>query len=840
MKALFLHRNPLVMLLVTMLAAFTVNPLAMARPAHDSAASKAVAAYGNLPLSFEANRGQTDEQVRFLSRGQGYGLFMTSTEAVLALSKNEAGQNSAAKESVLRMQLLGANLAAQVTGRNALLTQSNYFIGNDPKAWRSNVPHYGKVHYQGVYPGIDLVFYGTEAGQLEYDFVVAPGADPNNIALGIEGADKLVLDASGDLVLHVAGGEVRLRKPYVYQEVDGAKQAIAGHYTLKDERVGFQLAAYDAGRPLVIDPVLVYATYLGGSYFDDGQGIAMDSEGNAYVTGYTRSSDFPATVGAYQVSPSTAGSGYDVYVAKLGPGGSELLYATYLGGAQSEAAYGIAVDGSGNAYVTGNTSSSNFPTTVGAYDESFNAGIDVFVTKLSADGATLDYSTFLGGNGQDVGFAVAVDSSANAYVTGYTGSSDFPAVNAYAAALTGTYDAFVTKLNASGSAVDYSTYLGGAETSGFENGNGIAVSGSPATIYVTGAVRSAGLATPAVAQVTYEGNGDAFMAKFDPSQTEGDTLAYLTYVGGSSGEEGNGITVDGSGNAFVTGYTSSTDFPTTGSAYQPNKQAGNDVFVTKVIPAVSANFAYSTYLGGNGADYGTGIAVDGDGNAIVTGYVYSTTFPTTVDAQQNSNAGSPDAFVTKLNGGGSGLLYSTYFGGESNDNGTAIAVDGAGNAYIAGYTQSKRTFPITRGALKNRLDKNDPTDAFVAKIVITPPSDVGVAGGGFNTRGRVVLSRCGAPPCSENVKIKVKNYGETSTAVAFSLASNAPGVAAPQAGCTGTTSILSPRGTQAVTGCTVEYSEPGIFALTLTVSPTLGTDIDLSNNEAVKKVKVVP
>ena len=284
MKSIILHRTPLVMLVATMLATFTLPQSAAANPVptHNAAAGKVAAAYGDLPLSFEANRGQTSDQVRFLSRGSGYGLFLTPTEAVLALSgsaaepRGDARAKNPAKESVLRLRLAGADPAAQVTGRDELRAKSHYFIGKDPKAWRTNVPHYAKVHYQGVYPGIDLVFYGTEAGQLEYDFVVAPGADPGNIVLGIEGADRLEIDARGDLVLHLAGGEVRFLKPFIYQEVDGIRQAISGRYTLKGDRIGFQMAAYDLGRPLVIDPVLAYSTYLGGSDVEEAHGIAVN------------------------------------------------------------------------------------------------------------------------------------------------------------------------------------------------------------------------------------------------------------------------------------------------------------------------------------------------------------------------------------------------------------------------------------------------------------------------------------------------------------------------------------------------------------------------------------
>ncbi len=356
------------------------------------------ASYGKLPLQFEANRGQTDKDVRFLSRGPGYGLYLTAGEAVLVLSKPAVD----AKRVALRMSLVGAAREPQVRGLEEQPGKANYFIGKDRSKWRTNVPTYAKVQYQNVYPGIDLVYYGNQQ-QLEYDFVVAPGADPGKIVLGFKGADKLEIDAQGELVLHAAGGDIRQHKPIIYQSVDGTRQEIEGSYVRQGaKRVGFQLGAYDKTRPLIIDPVvLAYSTFLGGSDSDGAGGIVVDADGNAYVTGGTASFDFPTTSGAFQ-STFPGGFGTYVFVTKLNPTGSGLVYSTYIGGGNGyTVGRGIAVDAAGNAYITGESQSSGYPTTPGAFQPA-NAGVtgNAFVTKLDPTGSALVYSTYLGPWGQ--------------------------------------------------------------------------------------------------------------------------------------------------------------------------------------------------------------------------------------------------------------------------------------------------------------------------------------------------------------------------------------------------------------------------------------------------------
>jgi len=676
--------------------------------------------YGRLPLQFEANRGQTDKHVRFLSRGPGYSLYLTAGETVLVLAKpNPDARHDARapiKSVALRMSLVGAARKPVVSGLDEQSGKANYFIGKDPAKWHTNVPTYAKVYYQNVYHGIDLLYYGNQS-QLEYDFVVAPGADPKRIVLDFKGADKLEIDAEGDLVLHAPGGDIRQHKPIVYQENDGIRQEIAGSYVRKGaNRVGFQVAAYDTSKPLVIDPVvLAYSTYLGTNGNDSAASIAVDAAGNAYVTG-AASLGFPTTPGAFQTT------GGPVFVTKLNPTGSALVYSTYLGGTEVFRGPAITIDADGNAYVTG-SATSNFPTTAGAFQPNYSGGTDAFVAKLNPEGSALIYSTYLGGTNLDGGTSIALDAARNVYVTGGTSSTDFPTTNAFQSSKangTGNPDAFVTKLDPTGSTLVYSTYLGGDLS---DTGFGIAVT-ADGSAYVTGDTGSANFPTTAGAfQPVFGGKADAFVAKLDPT---GAALVYSTYLGGSDSESGSAIAVDADGNAYVTGGTQSTGFPTTPNAFQPAFSGGfdpfcicvaADAFVTKLDPAGSS-LVYSTYLGGHGTDGGLGIAVDGAHNAYVTGGTSSTDFPTANAFQANRAGGEFDAFVTKLNPAGSALVYSTYLGGRLRDIGRGIALDAANNAYVTGDTgfdkPATNDFPTTPGAFQTTF--GGIFDAFVAKI----------------------------------------------------------------------------------------------------------------------------
>jgi hypothetical protein len=788
------------------------------RPIEPSRQTTKPLPYGQLPLGFEANEGQTDQRVRFLARGSGYSLFLTSNEAVLALRRPggnatqashsnpailramepvpagsripnvvarsalipsraaELTTNSAlttpesrasniepATQAILRMRLVGAKAAAKMTGLGELPGKSNYFLGNDPKKWRTNVRNYTKVKYEKVYPGVDLVYHGNQQ-QLEYDFVVQPGADPQQIAFQISSAEfkpanaveaeTVRIDRNGDLVVPADGGELRFHKPVVYQPMTYKRQmtaaagrrVIEANYVLRGgERIGFQLADYDRKRPVIIDPTLVYSSYLGGSSDDLGSAVAVDALGNAYVTGETFSADFPTTSGAFQsVKP---GDVSNAFVTKLNAAGSAVVYSTYLGGndLNGVSGRGIAVDASGNAYVRGFTNSIDFPTTPGAFQRTFGGGEDAFVTKLNASGSALVYSTYLGGSGFDGGFdggGIAIDAAGNAYVTGTTTSGDFPTTPGAFQTTPGdgfgrVQDAFVSKLNAAGSALVYSTYLGATDTGGF----GIAVD-AKGNAFVAGFTNSADFpTTPGAFQTTYGGLGEAFVTKLNIA---GSGLLYSTYLGGSGGARATAIAVDAAGNAFVTGHTSNTNFPTTLGAFQTTCGGCNlgtdsgDAFITKLNPSGSA-LVYSTFLGGSGDEAGNGIAIDASGNAYVTGFTNSGDFPTTRAAFQAAYGGGvSDAFVSKLNAAGSALVYSTYLGGNDIDNGTGIALrreraerhdqtalqqtqnddrfddeTASGNTYVTGYSFSSN-FPTTPGAFQTIF--GGVADAFVAKI----------------------------------------------------------------------------------------------------------------------------
>jgi hypothetical protein len=720
------------------------------------------AAYGRLPLSFEANQGQAGSEVKFLSRGNAYNLFLTPTEAVLTLGNVDRGLRNLEQvtasldglaqtalsplriphsvfrtphskihtphSAVLRMKLVGANPTAKITGVEELPGKVNYFLGNDPKLWRTNVPTYSKVKYQNVYPGIDLVYYGIQQ-QLEYDLVVAPGADPRSIRMSFEGADKLEVDRQTNLILHIAAGKLVQRAPTFYQEINGIRQTISGHYLLlksegaalstdytssTSQQVGFEVGAYDSTRALVIDPVLVYSTYLGGSGGEFGTGIAADPAGNAYVTGQTNSADFPA---ANPFQPALSGSA-DAFVAKLNPAGTALVYSTYLGGSGDEVSRGIAVDSAGNAYVTGDTGSPDFPTanplqpTIGGPPcGEVGCSVDAFVAKLNAAGTALVYSTYLGGSETDGGSGITLDSTGNAYVTGTTNSSDFPTKNPFQAAFNGFNDAFVAKLNAAGSALAYSTYLGG---SGDDQSSSIAVD-STGNAYVTGSTGSPDFPTQDPLQPALGGGDcelpcpDAFVTKLNAA---GSALVYSTYLGGSNADLGIGIALDLTGNAYVTGRTYSPDFPTQ-NPFQAALNGFIDAFVTKLNAAGSA-LVYSTYLGGSDLEFGFGVAVDSAGNTYVTGDTISPDFPTQNPLQPFHGGGFSDAFVTKLNPAGMSLLYSTYLGGSGGESGSGITVDSAGNAYMTGSTDSP-DFP-TKDPLQPALAGGG--DAFVAKIAV--------------------------------------------------------------------------------------------------------------------------
>lgn len=731
--------------------------------------------YGKLPLAFEANTGQTNNQVKFLSRGPGYTLFLTRrAEAVLVLnavaSKDTSGEPRRAPQStvkphpedktpsVIRMQLVNTDVMPQGAGQDELPGKANYFVGDDPKKWRTNVPLFSKVQYRNVYPGVDLAYYGNQQ-QLEYDFIVAPGADPRSITLNFEGVKKLSLDSQGNLVLAAKESKVRLEKPRIYQDVDGTRREIPGAYVLKNEHeVGFQVAAYDAAKSLVIDPVLSYSTYLGGSGNnaggDSAAGIVVDSAGNAYIIGTTGSPDFPTTPGAFQTTgpaPCSSNLGcaqsLDVFVTKLNPQGSALIYSSFLGGTYLNYGSGIDVDSSGNAYLTGTTCSSDFPTTLGAFQSVFRGNTtfgvaNAFVAKVDPAGSSLVYSTYLGGSGTggamvggtcyhgDQGNSIAVDGIGDAYVAGGTQSADFPTTpgSFQPAYHSNSNSAFITKLNPTGTSLLYSTYLGG---SSYDAAYGLALD-QGGRAYVTGRASSTDFpTTPGAFQTASPLKVGSCCATSSVFVTEmnadGTALIYSTYVGGNGWDVALGIALDSAGSAYVTGSTNSINFPTTPGAFQPvapikTGTFATNAFVTK-LNNTGSGLAYSSYVGGigGGSDSAYCIAVDSVGDAFLTGYTTSIDFPITANAIQPvpADAGNGDAFVLALNPQGTAPVYSSYLGGIGGSSfGAGIALDSSLNAYVVGGTAST-AFPTTLGAFQStapqkRLSFEEA--AFVTKI----------------------------------------------------------------------------------------------------------------------------
>lgn len=647
-------------------------------------------AHSGAPLSFEVNRGQAPADARFLIR-KGARTVAVGPAEILA--------------GGIRLQLLGANRRAEAEPLDPQPGVSHYLLGRDPSRWITNVPHYGRVRFRNIYPGIDIIYY-LRGQDLEYDFVVAPGADPKRIRMSFRGADAVELDAAGALVARQGSSVLRLHRPVTIQ--DG--RAVTSEYTVASA-ISVRLGTYDPSRTLTIDPVLSFSTFLGSGNTDSGNAIAIDAAGNTYVAGSTRSPNFPTRT---PLQGTLGAAGFDdVFITKLNPAGTALVYSTFLGGSGDDQASGLAVDASGNVYVTGSTTSTNFPGTAGSSQPTTAGGGDAFVAKLNAAGSALMYATYLGGGGRDQANSLAVDSSGNAYVTGFTFSANFPVTaGALKTTLGGNRDAFVTKINTTGSARTYSTYLGGA--AGEDFGNSIAVD-SGGNAYVAGYTLSADFpATAGSLKTTLGGVSDAFVAKLNAA---GSALVYATLVGGSGQEQAIGMAVDSSGNAFLAGWTDSPNFPTV-SAYQGASNGIRDAFVAKLNAAGSA-LLYSTYVGGEGQDLGLAIAIDGAGNAYVAGSTDSTRFPTLAPFQV-ALSGNVDAFITKLNPAGNGLVYSTYMGGIDYDQASAIAVDANNNAYVTGSTDSIE-LPVVPGAFQMALGGGD-SDAWVAKLIEVQPA----------------------------------------------------------------------------------------------------------------------
>ncbi len=682
-----------------------------------------------MPLSFTKNMGQWDSQVLFRANAGSATMWFTKEgvtyqfnrcipsppsplpvgERWLKTGEREAPfdrsdyAHDSIEQLVLTAKFIGANANPEVVGEGQMEYKCNYFIGNEPMKWRTDVPNYEAIILKDLYPGIDLKYSGDGSGQAAYEVIAVPGADMSQIKVAYEGADQTSLDADGRLILKTKWGDMIAA---IGSGVKGTGLASPRLVLNSENTPGFVEGDQNTAEGKSGTLQLFYSTYLGGGGDDQGNGIAVDGSGNAYVVGYTRSSTFP-NQNPYQTYQGGGFFGYDAFVTKLSSSGNSLVYSTYLGGGDDDVAVGIAVDGTGNAYVTGHTGSSNFPTQ-NPYQSTYQGSYDdAFVAKLSGSGNSLIYSTYLGGVGPDEGFGIAVDDDGNAYVTGGTWSSNFPTLNPFQATNQGGgWDAFVTQLSSSGNGLIYSTFLGGESV---EIGEGIAVDGN-GNAYVTGYTFSSNFPTHNPYQA-YQGtsdNPDVFVTKLSSS---GASLVYSTYLGGGDKDWGWDIAVDGSGNACVTGETESSDYPTENpfQTYQGSK----DAFVTK-LSSSGNSLIYSTYLGGAAWDYGSAIAVDSGSNAYVTGYTQSSNFPTLNPYQTYQGYGGY-VFVTRLSSYGGSLIYSTYLGGGISE---GIAVDGSGHAYVTGETGSS-DFP-TLNPYQTYPGDWENSNAFVTKLSWTP------------------------------------------------------------------------------------------------------------------------
>lgn len=740
------------------------------------------------PLMFIENVGQWDAGARFQVRGGNSTIWLA--EDALWLTVVERSATGAAGLQVdklagldperanlepsnlqpnaanIKVSFVGANLHPRIEPFDRLDTAVSYFLGNEPEKWRPDVPVWGGVRYLGLYPGVDLELT-SEGGQMVHRLAARPGAELAVVQLRVEGADDVTVDGDA-LRLTTAAGEFAL--PLL--RADGLQ--VAG---LKVESRGtqvFDIAAPTApvnskGQSHIANPQsvadspadLLYSTFLGGSCSEEGYAIAVDGAGSAYVTGKTCSSDFPTTAGAFDTNSNGS---YDAFVAKLNPAGSGLAYSTFLGGGGGDYGRGIAVDGMGSAYVTGDTTSSDLPVTLGAFDASYNGGNygDAFVVKLNPAGSGLTYATFLGGDHEDSGRAVIVDAVGSAYAIGTTNSSNFPATQgAFNTSLHGDVDTFVVKLDPIGSGLIYATFLGG---SGGDYGRGIAVDEAD-NAYVTGGTRSPDFPTTSSAfDTSFNGSSvylDAFVVKLNPA---GSGLVYATFLGGTADDAAEAIVLDGAGSAYVAGYANSSNFPATSDAFDTVSNS-YDAFVVKLDP-MGSELIYATFLGGSGGDYGEALAVDGAGRAYVTGYTWSSDFPTTPGTFDAGWNGHDDVFMAKMNRAGSGLAYSTFLGGGSYDEGYAIAIDRAGSAYVTGLTYSS-DFLTTSGAFDTSFNGGD-NDAFVVKLATTG------TGGTYTISGTVSW---GDSQPAEGVLISVGDAGSvlTDASGAFRMDRLAPG-----------------------------------------------------------------
>jgi uncharacterized repeat protein (TIGR01451 family) len=614
-----------------------------------------------LPLAFEPNQGQSDPSVHFLARSREGTVFFTDTGFTVLTASGRS----------ISLQAQGSTAVAG-EGTDPLPGTVSYFSGTDPAQWKAGIPTYSRLRYTGIYPGIDLAYYGKE-GQLEHDFIVAPGARPEQIAWLVSGADTVRL-ADNRVALAVGERTLYLDTPTVYQEYNGNRQLVESRYSLTDHRISFTLGEYDRDRPLVIDPVLQFSSYLGGDNFDRAYGVTIDGEGSLYITGDTLSGNYPATG-----SRLGAAGYYDAFITKVNATGSAVVYSVVLASSGNDRGADIAVNSDGEVYVVGTAGSTGFPTTASAFQKTSGVYDDAFVAKLNSTGTGLLYATYLGGSGTDSGKGIAIDGTGQAYITGETNSANFPTRAANQSTLKGGSDAFTAKLNASGSDLIFSTYHGGIYA---DSGNSLDVDAA-GNAYIGGSTTSPDLPLLVAAQPTFGGVSDGFVLKYDTSGT----LRYATYLGGSSGDSVDALAVDGTGFAYVTGSSSSNNFPRQ-NAYDSTYNLYGDAFVSK-LASDGSSLMYSTYLGGNQADRAHGIVVDGSGGTYIIGRTASLNFPVFQATQGTHGGGVSDVFITGLNASGTALTYSSFYGGNGTDIGWAIdAVPDGSAVVIAGETNS--------------------------------------------------------------------------------------------------------------------------------------------------------
>lgn len=800
--------------------------------------SSAARAYGSLPLSFEANEGQTDSRVKYLSHGSGYTLFLTRQGAVFVRQQNchdssflqrltpsarkqmatrKIGRallrmNQRCESRVVRIAIDGAS-DARLEALSELPGKRNYFIGADRNKWHLGIPTYRRVRYSGIYPGIDLVYYGNQR-RLEFDFVVSPGSDPRTIALKFDGEQRLSVTRGGNVRVGSREDAFVLRRPSIYQIESGRKREVQGGYvSLGRGRVGLQVAAYNRTEPLIIDPVVAYSTYLGGSSGGDADGIAVDASGHAYIAGATASVDFPV-VNGYQ---TTSTASFSAFVSELDANGKRLLYSTYLGGSGETYGQGIAIDTNGNAYVTGYTFAADFPI-VGGFQTTNNNAIygNAFVAKLDTNQigtSSLVYSTYVGGGGNsnsatlgvsDAAFGIAADSSGRAYVTGITTSdtsvTPFPTTaSAYQSTLNSpngnAFLSVVDTTQAGAASLIYSTYLGGDGAGSFvgDCGVGVAVDAA-ANAYVVGETTSDSASpfptTPSAYQNSLKGPaGNAFVTEIATTKSGASSLVYSSYFGGSTvgptGDDGVSVALDAAGKVYVTGDAESSDFTVTPGAFQTTNSTNAMAFISKfdLTQSGAASLVYSTLLGGTTSDTAGGIAVDGNGDAFVAGQSQSADFPVTSDAFQSTlKSSGGNAFLAELRPDASALIYGTYLGGSGPlDAATGVALDAYGNSYVTGYTQSA-DFPTTSGAFQTTAVLN-PDTGFVTKFSpnvapsITTTESPLPNGSGWNSSAVTVTFSCipGSAPiqsCPSPTTISSDGANQTVSGNVYDTAGN--------------------------------------------------------------------